>query len=269
MNNVNPFYDKMKALTDEELLKVLSIKEDYNPEAAKAAESVFEERGLSKDVVDSINETIRIDKVEKQEKDRKRKEKIDEVLSIASVFSNGVTSEIDSKQLKGFKLFIIGLSIYYLYGIYGAYPFLEFLWMIDDFSVLPVYLEMFIILILFPVGIFLLARLKKEGWLILFYFFMGKLLMISGVSLVGFYFELSDLLNPKRVSIFDGLTYQTNWINNVMILLTLSAVIWYMLKDSVMRLSKINPNKKRSYTFLATGLSVLYIAVYYSLMMLL
>jgi len=265
MENENLFYDKMNALTDKELLKVIKLKDEYNPDAAKAAEYVFEQRGLSKGIVESINESLQAEENNAQEKIRKRNEKINKALSVASVFSNGVTSDMDNKQLKGFKLFIIGLSIYFLYGIYGSYPYLEFILMIDDLSMLSMLIEMLLILVLYPVGIFLLARLKKEGWLILFYFFMSKLIMIAAIFLVGVFFGLIEIFNPEPSSILNSIAHQPNWVNNVMILLTLGAVVWYLLKSSVMRLSNVNYKKKRSYILSGIGVSIIYIAVYYSL----
>tara|TARA_B100000809_G_scaffold136745_1_gene134246 strand:- start:2889 stop:3701 length:813 start_codon:yes stop_codon:yes gene_type:complete len=262
MNNQNPFYDRMNALSDEELLKVLSLKEEYNPEAGVAAEVVFKERKLSEEVIANINEDIQTETKQQEEQLRKKKEKIDEALSIVSVFSNGVSTEFDKKQIKGFKLLIIGLALYYLYGVYGVYPYIEIVFLLEDLSSLSLLVETLISIVIFPTGIFLLARLKKEGWIILFFIFTSKLLLIVGMTLFGIYYQIDLWMNPKPPSIFGGFGQEPDWINNLLLLLTQGGIVWYFLKDSVMRLVKVDPRKKRFYIVTASIVSVIYIVFF-------
>jgi len=78
------FAVEMQKLSNEELIKILTTdKEDYLPEAIKAASDEFNIRNLQPVIIDNITRELL---VKKNEKDRKANEPLDFILKITTFF---------------------------------------------------------------------------------------------------------------------------------------------------------------------------------------
>lgn len=256
---MTPFYDKMNALTDEDLLKILSRKSEYQPEAIEAVEKVIKERNIPIYEVNRINADIELKEVKEAELKRVRQEKIGRFINISSVLALGYAPDMEGKQVKRFKLFVLGLLGYYIlfliYNIPAYYYFLRYFDM-DSFGVT---IEMITYGIVYPFGLFHFSKLRKKGWIIIFYLIMGKFLLHLFGFVYSLKFALENLLLNSKPSILDDLIVEPNYFISLFILFAFGTITWYLLKKSVLKLFVLSQKEKTNHLIGA----VVFTAIYY------
>lgn len=263
MNNSNSFYSKMEALTDDDLLKVIGMKEEYQPEAYSAAQEVLKNRNLSSELINEINSKIESTNFQLKEKKEKQTRQVNDALKMTSIFTLGVSTEFDDKQIKGFKFFIIGLIIYYLFFIYTNFSFAWYYInnegiVFDQFT-----FEILLYDIVYPIGIYLFAKLRNEGWKILLYLFVSKLIFF--VFITGFYFisEFNTMFEDKEPSLLDDLVQEPNHMISLIIILALGSIVWFLLKASILKLFKIDDKAKKINIIAAVVVALVYVAFFF------
>jgi len=107
MKNENPFIEKMEALDDVALLKVLKRKDDYQPEAIDAAINVAHRRKLIDENLEIISE------------DLKSNQEIKETSIAAKVKSEKEKKEKENAPLKRRKRLLIRITIAALIFIFS------------------------------------------------------------------------------------------------------------------------------------------------------
>lgn len=261
--NLNSFYTRMEALSDYDLIKVITMKEDYQPEAYSVAEEVLKSRNLSEEKINEITSEIQSSKIQQKEKSEKQISKVNDALKMTSVFTLGVSTELDSKQINGFKFFIIGLIIYYLISLYTNFSFAWFYFNNEGIVLDQYTFEILLYGIVYPIGIYLFAKLRNEGWKILLYLFVSKLIFF--VSITGFYFisEFNTMFEDKEPSLLDDLVMQPNHMISLIIILALGGIVWYLLKASILKLFKIDGKAKKTNIVAAVVVALLYVAFFF------
>lgn len=263
MNNSNSFYSKMEALTDDDLLKVISMKEEYQPEAYSAAQEVLKNRNLSSELINEINSKIESTNFQLKEKKEKQARQVNDALKMTSVFTLGVSTELDSKQINGFKFFIIGLIIYYLFFIYTNFSFAWYYInnegiVFDQFT-----FEILLYGIVYPIGIYLFAKLRNEGWKILFFLFVSKFIFYVFITIFYFVGEIKTMFENKEPSLLDDLVQEPNHMISLIIILALGSIVWFLLKASILKLFKIDDKAKKINIIAAVVVALVYVAFFF------
>ena len=258
---MDPFYSKMTILSDEDLLKVLSLKDEYQPEAIVAAEKVIEERKIPIDVVNQINSSIKSENERQLEIDTKKKERVNKFINLSTIFTLGYAPEMEGKQIKRFKLFIYGLIGYYLLFLWSNIPAYYYYLTLFDIQSIGVNIEMIVYGIIYPIGLFQFLKLRKIGWTIVFYLMTGKFLLHAVVVLFSLKLIIEDLFKDSQSSLLDGLIVQPNYFTSLFIAFAFGAIVWYLLKESVMKLYKLSRDDKRNNIIGA----IVFTVIFYSL----
>lgn len=263
MSDSNPFYSKMDVLTDYDLIKVITMKDDYQPEAYLAAEEVLKNRNLSQEIINEINSKIQSTSVQQNQKKEKHTRRLNDALKMTSIFTLGVSTEFDSKQISGFKFFIIGLIIYYLFFIYTNFSFAWFYInnegiVLDQFT-----FEILLYGIVYPIGIYLFVKLRNEGWKILLYLFVSKLIFFVFITVFYFVSEFNTMFEDKEPSLLDDLVQEPNHMISLIIILALGSIVWFLLKASILKLFKIDDKAKKINIIAAVVVALVYVAFFF------
>jgi hypothetical protein len=157
------FYDQYKGLSTTELLKILKQPENYLPEAVEAATKILQERQVSEDdlqQVDEYFEGIAVKAQQKTEKVQAYKEKVADFLEPV------LQPQVDIKPQKWIRIFLLVLAIQYLWTLVvtGRQIIVAFTRHWVDITT---YLQL-ITLVYIPVIFYLLFRRKRWGWILLF-----------------------------------------------------------------------------------------------------
>jgi hypothetical protein len=156
----NPFAHKMELLSDSELLKVLELKDDYQPLAVEAAEAELEKRNLTSEQRDNAKAILDLEK----EKAKGKKEKADQIRNKyyeVLDFINPISPKnLDTK----IKIIAVGLAIPFLMVIY-EYRFL--FEAITHGELGPFVLISIIIFAIIGLGIIRFWKIHKSGWMVL------------------------------------------------------------------------------------------------------
>ena len=237
---------KMQSLSDEDLLKVFSLKDEYQPEAIIAAEKVLEERNIPINKTEKINTAITLENDKLLEKQAKKKEQINKFLNLSTIFAIGYAPDMEAKQIKRLKLFLYGLIGYYLlflwYNVPAYYYFLKFF----DMQSIGITIEMVSFGIVYPIGIYHFSKLRKKGWSIIFYLMSAKFLFYASAAIFSIKFIIEDLFKESQPSLLDDLIAQPNYFTSLFILFAFGSILWYLLKESVMKLYKLSKEDKRN-----------------------
>lgn len=235
----------MQALEDEDLIKVLNLRDEYQPKAVEAAEQVLKERNISIDVIDSVNAKIQQEKKLETKKKKERQEKVNKLISFSSLLAVGYGTNIEEGQIKKFRLFVIGLIGYYMLFLFFNLPsYFQFVRFSEADFILGISIEMVLYGLVFPYGIYQFAKLNQKGWVIILYLFMNKLaLHVYGLAYMLKYL-FTDAFSSSSSSLFDDLIPQPNYVLSIIIALAFGAMVWFLLRKSILKIFNVSKEKK-------------------------
>lgn len=255
----------MKLLTDEALIKVIYLKNEYEPEAVAAAEQVINERNISIEKTEELTIKIKNEAIHEQERINSKQKKIESVTNLAALFTIGVVPIENRKEVKRLKNFMLLLLFYYVvfwYNNASLYYYYEFF----NWEGLGFITELLLYGVLFPYGLFHFSKLQHKGWVIIFYLiftrFLGQLYILLSFILSDLNQSFNEVNGNTTFSLAENTEYlefyETNYFIQSLAFLFFASMVWFLLKSSILKLYKITPNLKVKHLVGATIFTVVY-----------
>ncbi len=263
---MDKFYAKMKTLENEDLIKVLNLRDEYQPKAVEAAEQVLKERNISTDTINNVSAKIQQEKILKTKKKKERQDIVKNLISFSSLLTVGYGTNLEEGQIKKFRLFVIGLIGYYILFLFFNLPsYIQYIRFSETEFILGISIEMVLYGLVFPYGIYQFAKLKQKGWIIILYLFMNKLsLNVFGLVYMIKYLFLNNFSSSSS-SLLDGLIPQPNYALSIIIALAFGAIIWFLLRKSILKIFNVTKEKKIGHLLGAVLFTVIFYLVTLSL----
>lgn len=159
---MNRFTERYKTFSNTELFSVLEREADYEPEAVEAAKAEIKGRNLSDQELKEVTNDLETEKRLRQEQEEKKTEVEKRVKNIGASIFEAINPIQEStapviKQIRWITLVFGLIAIFRLYQGFGMIEFIQY----------PSMIGYFLTVVLLPVAVFLFAKGKVAGWVLL------------------------------------------------------------------------------------------------------
>ncbi|MFC2138962.1 hypothetical protein ACFLTE_12390 [Bacteroidota bacterium] len=158
---MNEFEEKYSGYSNRQLIEIIDNKDDYQPLAVNAAETILNSRNLSDKELNGIRNDIEVEMKKEMEKKEKRFEALDKLLKIFSVYQPSKNKRVD-QIIKLTAVVIIGHILYRFISDINLYIYSFKSLSNGDTTIF----YLLIPIIIYIITLYLLVKGKKIGWII-------------------------------------------------------------------------------------------------------
>lgn len=250
---MNQFYERYKAFSNSDLLRVIENQSDYQPEAVEAAKTEIDQRNLSDQEMTEAKSEL---ETERQKQNEKRAEVEQKVKTIGTSIFDTINpiqkSAPTAEKLIRIITIVFGLiSVVKWFNEFGLVKFM----LTDDAGGWDLsMIEYFLPLILLPAAVILFWLRKKSGWIL-----MAAYLTYSTISVFGLIIMTWNM-EPLGVPALDSLFPQTSPTTQILTTLFFGGTLWVLTKKELKGNYDINRQTTIATIGVSAVLTILFIA---------